>query len=107
MTTAKITYNFTALLTLLSTDNGGRKKPIVNYYRPSFMFGSEEHFSGEIELIGQKEIAPGSSATVKIKLLPSKHISHHLRDGDMFKVLEGNKLVGMGVISKIEIRKSA
>jgi len=53
----KIAYNFTAILSLLPTKEGGRKKPVMNHYRPSFSFGSKQHFSGEIVFIDADEIA--------------------------------------------------
>jgi len=30
-------YHFTAVLSLFSTENGGRKKPVFDHFRPSFL----------------------------------------------------------------------
>lgn len=102
MITHKIAYNFTAILSLLSTSQGGRKKPVFDHYRPSFSFGSRQHYSGEIIFPGSKELQPGSSATAQIKLLPSRHITEQLKPGAMFKIFEGEKVVGMGIINSID-----
>ena len=102
MITHKIAYNFTAELSLLSTSSGGRKKPVYNHYRPSFSFGSKQHFSGEIIFPDLNELQPGNSAIATVKLLPSRNISENLKAGAMFKILEGEKVVGMGIINSID-----
>ena len=96
-----IAYNFTALLTLLPTENGGRTRPVYDSYRPAFSFGSKNHISGEISFPDDDAVEPGSTAIAKIKLLPSKHIRQNLKSGDSFTILEGNKLVGTGVIQNV------
>ncbi len=102
MITHKIAYNFTATLSLLPTDQGGRKKPVFDHYRPSFSFGSKQQYSGEIIFSGSDELQPGPSPTAPVKLLPSRHISEHLKPGVMFKIFEGEKVVGMGLINSID-----
>ncbi len=102
MTPFKILYDFTATLSLFPTENGGRKKSIHNNFRPSFSFNSVNHISGEIVLSGLIELHPGATATVMVKLLPSKHIRQNLKTGDSFSILEGNKVIGTGVIQSIQ-----
>jgi len=102
MTPHKIAYNFTATLSLFPTENGGRKKPVYNHYRPSFAFSTLQHFSGEISFINREELKPGETATAVVKLLPSRHIRQNLKSGDSFTILEGDKIVGTGVIQRIE-----
>jgi len=106
MTTHKIAYNFTATLSLFPTENGGRKKPVYDHYRPSFSFSTLQHFSGEICFINLKELQPGGTATAIVKLLPSRHIRQNLKSGDAFTILEGDKIVGTGVIQHIEQDKN-
>jgi translation elongation factor EF-Tu-like GTPase len=98
----EITYSFTATLSLFPTENGGRKKPVYDHYRPSFSFSTLKHFSGEISFPTLKELQPGNTATAIIKLLPSRHIRQNLKSGDAFTILEGDKIVGTGVIQQIE-----
>ena len=102
MTALKISYNFVATLSLFPTENGGRKKPVYDHYRPSFAFNTINHFSGEISFPNLDELRPGGTATANIKLLASRHISQKLKSGDSFTVLEGDKIVGTGVIIEIE-----
>lgn len=96
-----ITYNFTAILMLLPTENGGRKRPVYDCYRPSFSFSSKNHISGEVSFPDRDIVEPGSTAIATVKLLPSRHIRQNLKSGDAFTILEGNKIVGTGVIQDI------
>jgi elongation factor Tu len=102
MTAYKTTYNFIATLSLFPTENGGRKKPVYDHYRPSFAFNSINQFSGEVSFPNLEELMPGGTATANVKLLPSRLISQKLRSGDSFTILEGDKVVGTGVIVQIE-----
>ena len=102
MTTFKTSYNFVATLSLFPTENGGRKKPVYDHYRPSFAFNTINHFSGEISFPNLDELRPGGTATANIKLLASRHISQKLKSGDSFTIVEGDKIVGTGVIIEIE-----
>ena len=102
MIAQKIAYDFTANLTLLSTENGGRKRSVFSHYRPSFSFGSKQHFSGEIEFSQIHELQPGQTTVVRVKLLPSRHVSEHLKTGDTFRIFEGEKVVGMGMIKSVD-----
>jgi translation elongation factor EF-Tu-like GTPase len=97
----KTVYNFTALLSLLPTGNGGRKRPVYNHYRPSFSFSTANQFSGEIAFVDQEELKPGGTAKIEVKLLPSRYVPLKLKGGDSFTIMEGNKVVGTGVIQEI------
>jgi translation elongation factor EF-Tu-like GTPase len=97
----KTVYNFTALLSLVPTENGGRKRPVYSHYRPSFSFSTVNEFSGEITFTGRGELEPGGTAIVDVKLLPSRFVPLNLKGGDSFTIMEGDKIVGMGVIQEI------
>lgn len=98
----KLAYDFTAIISLFPTENGGRRKPVYSNYKPSFSFNTMQHISGEIALLNKEILYPGESAVIYVKLLPSKHIRENLKNGDAFTVLEGDKIIGSGVIQKIE-----
>jgi translation elongation factor EF-Tu-like GTPase len=102
MSTFKTVYNFTALLSMLPTEQGGRKRPVYNHYRPAFSFNRVNQFSGEISFDDEQELRPGNTTTVEVKLLPSRHIPQRLKSGDAFTILEGDKIVGTGVIQHIK-----
>lgn len=97
-----IAYNFLSVLTLLPTEAGGRKKPVFSHYRPSFSFNTKQFFSGEVVFVNVAELRPGETTMAEIKLLPSRHIRHNLKSGDTFAISEGNKIVGTGVIRRID-----
>jgi len=98
---SEIAYDIAALLTLLPTEKGGRQKPVYTGYKPSFAFNTVMQFSGEIELLTKEELSPGELADVRIRMMPSSHIRQSLKQGDTFSILEGNKIVGTGIIREI------
>ncbi len=97
------TYKFRARITLFSTDLGGRRTPVYSGYKPSFAFNTENHYSGQIELIGKEELQPGQSSLVDIQLLSARTFRRDLKRNDSFTITEGNKTIGTGVIEKIEL----
>ena len=97
-----IVYNFLTTLSLLPTEAGGRKKSVFSHYRPSFSFNTKQHFSGEVVFVQVEELHPGETAMAEVRLLPSRYIRHNLKSGDTFAISEGNKIVGTGVIRRID-----
>lgn len=102
---SEIEYGFTAMISLFPTENGGRKRPVYSHYRPSFSFNTKMHFCGEISFVNKEEVLPGDTAIASIKMLPARYIRHNLKKGDAFTILEGNTVVGSGVIQSIEQKK--
>ncbi|HMH32634.1 MAG TPA: hypothetical protein VK543_06365 [Puia sp.] len=100
------TYRFRAKITLYSTDMGGRIKPVHSGYRPSFVFNSKKHYSGEILLIDKDILMPGESSQATIRLLPARTIRRNLKANDAFTIAEGNKTIGSGVIEKVVLHKA-
>ncbi len=99
------TYRFKAKITLYPSELGGRLKPVYTGYRPSFVFNSKKHYSGEIRLIDKEILMPGESSKVNIRLLPARTI-RILKPNDAFTISEGNKTIGTGVIEKVELQKA-
>jgi translation elongation factor EF-Tu-like GTPase len=102
-----ITYSFQAKITMLPTAKGGRKKSIFSGYRPSFVFNTQKHYCGEIELIDREELQPGESTLVEIHLFPAHTIRKNLDIDTAFTLVEGNKTVGQGVVEKIIKKETA
>jgi len=96
-------YTFRARISLFSTEMGGRKNPVYSGYRPSFGFNTSYHYSGQIKLIGKKVLRPGRSSQVKIALLPARTIRKNLKPNDSFIITDGNKIIGTGVLEKVEL----
>jgi translation elongation factor EF-Tu-like GTPase len=99
-----VTYKLEATISLFPSENGGRKKPVPSGYRPSFAFNTQQHYSGEIKLIGRTELNPGESARARINLLSARTIRKTLKPSDSFTINEGNKAIGIGVIEKVTIQ---
>jgi len=98
-----IKYSISAKISLLPTELGGRKKSILTGYKPAFAFNTSNHYSGEIRLVGRKELRPGDSASVVIRLLPARTIRKTLKPNDAFIIAEGSKTIGSGIIEKVRV----
>ena len=99
---SEITYTLRAKITLLPTEMGGRKKPVYSGYKPSLVFNTRQHYSGELRLLNKVELRPGKSALAQIDLLPARTIRKNLKANDAFTITEGNKVIGSGVIESVE-----
>lgn len=97
-------YDFTAYISLLPSNLGGRTKNIYSGFRPSFTFKTERHYSGELFFDIPELLKPGNNGIVTIKLLPALSIPKNLGVNDTFKIFEGSHVIGTGII-KSEILK--
>lgn len=92
-------------ITLLSTEDGGRKGPIFSGYRPNHRFDPESNISGffigEIQFTTKNAIYPGESEKVVIIFLKAGGIEEYLIQGTEWLLQEGSKLVGKGKILNI------
>ena len=99
----EITYNLRATITLFPTDQGGRKRSVHTGYRPNFAFNTEQYYCGEIELLDRDELRPGETSKAFIKMLPARTIRKNLKEKDAFSINEGNKTVGIGIITEVKL----
>lgn len=98
----ELAYTFDAVIQLLPTHMGGRRTAVRTHYRPNFNFNTEQYFCGEVRFKeGVEWIAPGQSAEATIVLLAARFIPGDLVPGYAFKLTEGTRVVGTGVIQKI------
>lgn len=82
---------------VLGKEEGGRHTPFVNGYTPQFFFSTTD-VTGEIELLGNTEIAmPGDGIKLGVQL--QKPIA--LDAGARFAIREGNRTVGSGVVTSV------
>lgn len=104
---------FKASLRLLSTEDDGRKQPVVlvigyaptRWYRPQFAQSveSELHYDCQIdhpapETVSWFELAPGEESEVVIRLFAPLPVTA----GEEFRLYEGRKWVGSGVITAVD-----
>jgi elongation factor Tu len=82
---------------ILKADEGGRKTPFQNGYRPQFYFRTTD-VTGTVELPKDKEIVmPGDNLRLTVTLINKVAMEEKLR----FAIREGGHTVGSGVVSKI------
>lgn len=99
-------YAAEVLLTLLSTDEGGRKTPVAlgedapSRYRPHFRVGAAGEILG-IEFIDGPDwpVPPGFRTWATVRFLDYPDVLYEdLVVGARFEILEGAKLVGHGEV---------
>jgi elongation factor Tu len=82
---------------ILKGEEGGRKTPFQNGYRPQFYFRTTD-VTGTVELPKDKEIVmPGDNVKITVTLLTKIAMEEKLR----FAIREGGHTVGSGVVTKI------
>ena len=88
---------FEAEVYILKAEEGGRKTPFQNGYRPQFYFRTTD-VTGTIELPKDKEIVmPGDNVKITVSLICKIAMEEKLR----FAIREGGHTVGSGVVTKI------
>src|ERR1700733_11613922 len=95
-----------ALLTFLSTEEGGRQSPAFSGYRPNHNFGEasgREFYIGQITFARSESILPGESKEVDIEFLNGPGLMDALRSGRSWRIQEGPKLVATATLIEILI----
>ncbi|MES2829474.1 MAG: hypothetical protein V4687_15040 [Bacteroidota bacterium] len=94
--------DFIAILTYLTTEEGGRKTPALTGYRPTIKFPFEViQTSGKQVFLGTAAAFPGDTIESEITIISKKHFVSRLSEGMNFQFKEGDKLIGTGVIKQI------
>ena len=89
---------FEAEVYVLTEEEGGRKTPFFNGYKPQFYFRTTD-VTGSIELAGGAEMCmPGDNIKMIVDL-GEKPIA--MEEGVRFAVREGGRTVGAGAVTKI------
>lgn len=91
----------------LKTEEGGRKTPAKNNYRPQFFYNGHDwdapHFYPDVE-----EVYPGETVRAYLGFLSPKEHFGKIYVGMEFLVREGSKTVAKGRVTKIiELEQSA
>ncbi len=88
---------FTAKVTMLDTEKGGRQTPFSIGYRPQFYFRTTD-VTGLVTLPAGKQIMPGEK---DIELPVELRTPIAMEVGLRFAIREGGRTVGTGVVTKI------
>ena len=88
---------FTAKITVLSKEEGGRHTPFFKGYRPQFYVRTTD-VTGEVILPdGVEMVMPGDDVAINVELISPIAMEEGMR----FAIREGGRTVGSGVVSKI------
>ena len=90
-------HKFTAQVSVLTKDEGGRHTPFFNNYRPQFYFRTTD-VTGVCELPeGTEMCMPGDHVTMTVELIHPVPMEEGLR----FAIREGGRTVGSGTVASI------
>jgi elongation factor Tu len=86
---------------LLSPKEGGRHRPVISGYRPTHKLHENYLTSGQHEYLGVDQIAPGEVARVGVWFITPDVYPRSLWIGREIDVMEGSRIIGKLVITKI------
>jgi len=88
---------FTAEISFLSPERGGRRMPVHSGYRPRFYFG-ERQSDGDMQFESSSPVSPGQVVRAAVRLLNPDVLGQEVGEGAAFQIKEGDRLVASGVI---------
>lgn len=96
--TIKLYSIFESEVYVLSTNEGGRKKPFFAGYKPQFYFYTMD-ITGSIDFIDKQVtmVLPGDKVGLRVNLI----YSIALEIGMRFAIREGGKTIAAGIITKL------
>lgn len=100
-----------ALLTLKSSEGGGRETGVVSGYRPNHIFNYEDPkrsfntFIGDVNFEHKKLFMPGESHEVLVCFLFFQPIEKYLNLGKKWSIFEGGREVGEAEMLEISLNK--
>ena len=89
-----------AVMTFLSTEEGGRKMPVFSGYRPQFHYQGDD-WDAIHTYINVEQVNPGDTVTAQLRFVrPQFHVVR-IAVGMEFLIREGNRTVATGRVTKI------
>jgi len=93
-----------ALISMLASDQGGRRTGIRSGYRPNHNFGGTDgrtFYIGQVEFASGELLNPGESREALIEFLRGPGLVEALRPGATWRIQEGPKLVATGSVIEV------
>ncbi|MEI6100469.1 MAG: hypothetical protein WCP73_01410 [Eubacteriales bacterium] len=96
-----ITPDVEAVISFLKTEEGGRKTPCANGYRPAHLVKDDYLTTGVHQYYEKDLVAPGETVIGTIAFITPEIYPHCLWIGKILKIQEASKIVGYAKITKI------
>ena len=87
-----------ALVTFLSTKEGGRRTPARSGYRPAHAVRDDYLTTGVQRFLDREWVAPGETVRAHITFVSPEHYPHCLWPGKVINVQEASHVVGQAEI---------
>jgi translation elongation factor EF-Tu-like GTPase len=96
---------FTAMITIVGSEVGGRQSPIYpkhGQYRPHAIARGDSEMLGVAFINGPEQIAAGETAEVEMEAMYYPNVNYRkLTKGTQFIIVEGYRIVAVGRINAI------
>jgi translation elongation factor EF-Tu-like GTPase len=90
-----------AQLSLLASDEGGRRTAIGSGFRPNHNFGAAsdtEFVIGQVDLVEGQRLEPGQTAEVVVRFVDAPGLREKLRPGREWRIQEAKRLMGLATV---------
>jgi translation elongation factor EF-Tu-like GTPase len=94
-------------MTFLTPEEGGRRTPAFEGYRPQFYFGGHD-YDAQHYYIGTDSVLPGQTVRAYLAFRSPDRLVGQLHPGLEFSIREGSRTVARGrVLQLLELEQSA
>ncbi|MBX7243188.1 MAG: hypothetical protein K1X92_15695 [Bacteroidia bacterium] len=90
-------HSFYVKIYLYPTENGGRKRPVLNGYRPNIGFSGGNVTDGVLR-IRSECINPGETHNGILSFYDDLNTEQIVKTNTLFTIQEGEKIIGCGTI---------
>jgi translation elongation factor EF-Tu-like GTPase len=94
-----------ARVRVISSEEGGKRKPFTARYRPNHNFGSPENrhfFIGQLEVAEGDWVHPGETRDLVITFLNVVGLDELLKVGRVWRIQEGSRLVATAEVLSLQ-----
>ena len=94
-----------ARISVLRTEDGGRKGPFTKNYRPNHNFSdtaNRNFFIGQVEVEQNEWVHPGETRELWITFINVRGLAEFLTPGRKWRIQEGSKLVARAEVLNVE-----
>ena len=90
-----------AEITLVPTESGGRRTPVLTGYRPAHDFGVEGTLVDAAHDYAAGELIPGETGRALMTFGVPSLVAGHIVEGMTFTVQEGSRIIGRGRVLRV------
>ena len=97
-------HHVLARVSFLRTEEGGRREPCPERYRPNHNFGDAENrqfYIGQLQIPAGELVSPGETRDLEVVFLNGRGLSELLSVGRRWRIQEGARLVAKAEVLEV------